>query len=285
MVASAFFFSLMSLFVKAVGRGGLPSHEIVLWRGVITVCLSYAALRRARISPWGRPANRRLLILRGLFGFGALSCFFYAVVHLPLADATVIQYTNPVFTALIAAVVLSEPIGGREAAAVTASLVGVVAIARPSFLFDSVPGRLDPLAVGVALAGAVLSAAAYVTVRRLGRSEHPLVIVHYFAVIVVLGSLPVTALGIVWPSPIQWAGLAGVGVTTHIAQVYLTRGLALEPAGRAMAVGYVQIVFAAVLGALFFAEFPDLWAAMGALLIVASTFSLGRRVRDMELEP
>jgi len=283
MAAAAFFFSLMSLLVKGVGRE-LPSQEIVLWRGIVTIILSYAALRRARVSPWGKPANRRLLILRGLFGFGALSCFFYAVVHLPLADATVIQYTNPVFTALLAAAFLAEPIGGREAVAVVISLIGLLAIARPSFLFPAAAGALDPLAVGVALAGAILSAAAYVTVRKLGRTEHPLVIVHYFAMVVVLGSLPVAATTLQWPTPIEWLGLIGIGVATHIAQVYMTRGLALEPAGRAMAVGYIQIVFAAILGALVFAEFPDGLGLFGALLIVLSTLWLGR-ARTKEAKP
>ncbi len=198
------------------------------------------------------------------------------MVHLPLADATVIQYTNPVFTALLAAVFLAEPIGGRESVAVVASLIGLLAIARPSFLFPSAAGGLDPLAVGVALTGAILSAAAYVTVRKLGRTEHPLVIVHYFAMIVVLGSLPVAATILKWPTPVEWIGLIGIGVTTHIAQVYMTRGLALEPAGRAMAVGYIQIVFAAVLGALVFAEFPDVPGVFGATLIVLSTLWLGR---------
>ena len=281
MAAAAFFFSLMSLLVKAIGRG-LPSQEIVLWRGVVTVILSYTAVRRARVSPWGKPGNRRLLVLRGLFGFGALSCFFYAVVHLPLADATVIQYTNPVFTALIAAAVLAEPIGGRQAIAVAASLIGLVAIARPSIFFESVTASLDPFAVGVALAGAILSAAAYVTVRRLGATEHPLVIVHYFAMIVVLGSLPVAATDLQWPSAVEWAGLVGVGLTTHIAQVYMTRGLAIEPAGQAMAVGYIQIVFAAILGAVVFAEFPDGLGVLGAVLIIASTFWLGRARREEE---
>lgn len=275
MVGAAFFFSLMSLLVKAVGQR-LPSQEIVLWRGIVTVVLSYAALKRARVSARGTPGKRRLLILRGLLGFGALSCFFYAVVHLPLADATVIQYTNPVFTALIAAAVLAEPIGARELLAVLISLTGVTLIARPGFLFEAGAAPLDPVAVTVALAGAILSAAAYVTVRRLGRTEHPLVIVHYFSIIVVLGSLPIASPGMLWPTGIEWAGLVGVGVTTHIAQVYLTKGLAAEPAGRAMAVGYVQIVFAALLGAIFFTEFPGVLGVAGAALVIGSTLWLGR---------
>lgn len=276
MAAAALFFSLMSVFVKAVGQR-LPTMEVVLGRGVVTLALSWVTVRRVEVSPWGR--RRGLLLLRGLFGFAALSCFYYAVIHLPLADATVIQYTNPIFTALIAALVLAEGMGTIELFCVLASLAGIVLVARPTFLFGA-GASLDPVAVGVGLAGAVLSAAAYVSVRRLGASEHPYVIVFWFALITVVGSAPVAAPTLLWPTPLEWAGLAAVGITTQIAQVYMTRGLGLERAGRATAVGYLQIVFAGVWGVLFFRERPDLLGVLGASLIVAGTFLLARRRRE-----
>jgi drug/metabolite transporter (DMT)-like permease len=96
MVLAAFFFSVMSLLVKLVGAR-LPSQEVVFVRAAVSLVVAYGLLRRARPGNWGR--RKGLLVVRGLLGFAALSCFFYAVIHLPLADATVIQYTNPVFTA------------------------------------------------------------------------------------------------------------------------------------------------------------------------------------------
>lgn len=272
MAASAFFFSVMSVLVKLAGRR-LPSQEIVLARSAISMGLSLWMLRRAGVSPWGR--RRGLLLVRGVLGFAALSCFFYALVHLPLADATVIQYTNPAFTALIAVWALGERIGVREGVAVLASLTGVVLIARPSFLFDGA-APLDPLAVGVALAGAVLSAAAYVTVRRLGASEHPLVIVFYFAWISTVGSVPLALPSALWPTPVEWALLLGVGIATQLGQVYLTNGLRLERAGRAMTAAYLQILFAAAWGVAFFDEVPGRWSAAGALLIIGGTYLVAR---------
>ena len=100
MVLAAFFFSLMALLVKVVGQR-LPSAEMVLARSAVAVVLSYGMLRRARVAPWGR--RKGLLVFRGMAGFGGLLCMFYALTKLPLADATVIVYTNPVFTALLAA--------------------------------------------------------------------------------------------------------------------------------------------------------------------------------------
>lgn len=280
MALGAFWFSVMSLLVKVAGQR-LPSMEIVLARAVISLVLSYGLLRRAGVGLWG--TNRKLLVLRGALGFGALACFYYALVHLPLAEATTIQYMNPVFTALLAGWLLRERVGRWEMACVMASLAGVVLIARPGFLFGGSVAALDPLVVGIALAGALLSASAYVTVRRLGQSEHPLVIVFYFPLIATPATLPFVAPVAIWPRGWEWLVLLGVGVSTQIGQVYMTRGLQLEPAGRATAIGYLQIVFAGVWGAIFFAEYPDAWSIAGVLLIIGSTLALAARSRKERL--
>src|SRR5690349_15970808 len=99
MIASALAFAVMSAGVKIAGAR-IPSVEIALVRGVVTLALSYWALRRAGISPWGR--DNRWLLVRGLLGFGGLHCYFYAVTALPLAEATVIHFTNPLWVALAA---------------------------------------------------------------------------------------------------------------------------------------------------------------------------------------
>jgi drug/metabolite transporter (DMT)-like permease len=274
MAAGAFFFAVMSLLVRLAGAR-LPAHQIVLARAVVSLALTWGGLVRAGVSPLGR--QRRLLLLRGGFGFGALVCFYYALVHLPLADATVIQYTNPVFTALFAAWFLAERMGRREVAAVVASMGGVLLVARPGFLAGG--AALPALPVAVALAGAVLSGAAYTTVRRLAQTEHPLVIIWYFAALSTVASLPLLVLEAVAPTPVEWVLLAGVGLTTQLGQVSITKGLALERAGPALAVAYLQIVFAAALGWGVLRETPDLWTGVGAFLVVASTLLLARRRR------
>lgn len=282
MLASAFFFSVMGLAVKLVGQR-LPTQEVVLVRSLLNVGFTYVMLRHAKVPIWGnRPA---VLALRGTFGFLALSCVFYALVHLPLADATVLQYTNPVFTALFAAWLLSERMDRAEAGLIVASLLGVVLIARPGFIFGAQAARLDLLAVGVALVGSMFSAAAYVTVRQLARTEHPLVIVFYFTLVSVIGSAPATIADFVMPRGAEWAFLLLVGVAAQAGQVCLTRGLALEPAGRATAIGYIQVVFAAIWGALIFGEIPDGWVIAGASVIIGSTLLLARqRVRAAPAE-
>ena len=267
MAASALAFSVMSVFVKAAGER-IPSQEIVLARAVVALALSWVLLRRAGISPWGE--QRGLLLLRGTFGFLGLLCVFYSLTHLPLAEATVIQYLHPVFTGLLAALLLGERGDRALAVGVVLSLAGVTAVAKPAALLSG-GGALPPLALAAALGGAFFSACAYVTVRRLAASEHPLVIVFYFPLVAAPASIPTVIPVWVWPTASEWLLLLGVGVATQLGQVALTRGMQHEPAGRATALSYLQVAFAALWGALFFGELPDAWTLFGALLILGGT--------------
>jgi drug/metabolite transporter (DMT)-like permease len=205
-------------------------------------------------------------VLRGVFGSCGLYCFFYAVTVLPLAEVTTIHYVNPILTALLAGIFLREKVTWGLAAAIAISLAGVVIVSRPPSIFGGADS-LDPFAVGVALAGALFSAAAYVTVRRLRTSDHPAVVVLYFPVVATPVFLPLAVRVWVWPTPLEWLVLLGVGVATQIAQVCLTEGLGRTPAGPATTVGYVQIAFAMLWSATIFGVVPDIVALGGAALV------------------
>jgi drug/metabolite transporter (DMT)-like permease len=274
MAVSAFFFSLMSLLVKVASQR-LPSQEVVLARAVITLALTWLILLRSGTSPWG--TNRPMLVLRGLLGFGGLSSFYFAYSRLPLADATVIQFTNPVITTLLAVWVLNEPLQRLAVGSVLASLVGVVLVARPAFLFGGEAASLDPLAVGVTLFGAFSVSGALLLIRKLRASEPPMVVVFYFALVSTLASIPLALPTAIWPTPMEWLVLLGVGACTQLGQVFVTLGLHLERAGRATAVSYLQVLFAALWGALLFAEYPDAFSLLGGLLILGSTLAVARR--------
>ncbi|MGB5135893.1 MAG: DMT family transporter, partial [Prochlorococcaceae cyanobacterium] len=131
MVISALSFSLMGICVKQVG-GRIPAAEVVLARSVVNLALSWWQLRRAGIRPWGQ--RRGLLVWRGSIGSVALFCVYVALSELPLASATVLQYLYPTFTALLAWLMLGEPIGRRVLAAVAVGWLGVLLVARPAGL-------------------------------------------------------------------------------------------------------------------------------------------------------
>jgi drug/metabolite transporter (DMT)-like permease len=262
MAASALGFSAMSVLVK-VASPRLPTGEIVFARAVVTLVLSYAMVRRAGLSPWGR--QRGALVFRGVLGFCGLTGYYLALARLPLADATTIQNATPLITTVLAWWLLDEQIGWPTAIAIAIGIAGVALIVHPS------GAGLDPTGVAVALGAVTCSSIAYVTVRKLARTEHPLVIVFYFPLVATPLALPWAIHSFVMPQPIDWLLLIAIGATTQIGQVFLTQGLALERAGRATTVGYLQVVFAMIWQLVVFGVPPTVWTIAGAGLILGGT--------------
>ena len=274
MAASAFGFSVMGVLVK-LASPRLPIGEIVFARAVITLGISLAMVRRAGLSPWAGP--RMSLVLRGLLGFGGLTGYYVALDRLPLADATVLQNATPLLTGGLAWWLLDEPIGWPTGVAIACGVAGVALIARPS------ADGLDPTGVVAALGGVSCSSVAYVTVRRLSRTVHPLVIVLYFPLIATPLALPWMLASFVMPGPVDLVLLVALGVATQVGQVFLTMGLAVERAGRATTINYLQVAFAMVWQLAVFGDLPTGWTMAGASLILGGTL-LVSQVKLPELQ-
>lgn len=272
LILAALAFSAMSVLVKLAGRT-LPVPMLVLARGAVTLVLSGTWLAVRRIPPWGNDKPR--LLLRAAFGVGGLACFFFAVTRLPLAEVTVLHYMNPIFTAIVASIFLRESVDRRLLIAIVLAIGGTLTVTRPAFLFGG-HSTLATAGVLAALGGALFSAFAYTTVRRLSRTDHPDVIVFYFALLAAPAVTPFAIASWRQPTGLGWVLLLGIGAATQMGQVFLTRGLALVPAARGTTVGYVQIVFASLWGTLAFGEKLNGWTLLGALLIVVAVVVLLR---------
>ena len=271
MAIGAFWFSIMALLVRLAGRR-LGSMEIVLMRGLMTLGLSWWALKQAGISPWG--VQRKLLVFRGALGSMALLCYFYSLLHLPLGEAALIQNMNPVFATLLAAYLLHEHLHAPEVICLVASVFGVLLIAHPAPLFGAAVAAAPPIAIMIALGGALCSGSAYTLVRKMRATEHPFVVVFYLPLLSVPISLPFAFAGWIWPNVNEWLLLIGIGITTQLAQVSMTRGLQLERTSRATTTGYLQVAFAVMWGAIVLGEIPDMWTLLGATTIIGSTLVL-----------
>lgn len=270
MLLSAFSFSVMALFVKTVGRAGIPVLEIVAARSVVSLLLSYVGIKLQGIAPFGH--CKRLLFARGLVGFIALICVFYAVTHLPLAEATVLQYLHPMFTAVLAFVFLREVASKGAVLCVALSFTGLLVILKPPALFMATAVEYDSLAIAAALIGAFGSAVAYTLVRKLNKTEHPLVIILYFPLV----SLPLSIVflwdSFVMPDGIIWLYLLMIGLATQLGQWGLTKSMQTETAGRATSFSYLQVVFAVVFGMIFFDEVPSMTTVLGAGFIILGAY-------------
>ncbi|NND65946.1 MAG: DMT family transporter [Halioglobus sp.] len=275
MLLSALGFALMTTCVKLVATYGIPFLEIVAARALVSLIISYADVRRKGLSPWG--THRRLLFTRGLVGAFALFCVYYAVITLPLAEATLLQYTHPVFTALLALVVLRERLGASTMVCIALSIIGLVIMVEPG-LVGGGGTDLPRLGVIVALAGALGSAVAYVIVRRLAALEDSSVIILYFPLVALPLSVVFLGDDFVMPGAEALVLLLLVGIFTQIGQTGLTLAMRHETAGKAAAYSYVQVIFAALFGWLVFAEVPALWTWVGGgLIILGALANLARR--------
>lgn len=267
MLLSALGFALMAVCVKAVSLQGIPVLEIVAARSLVSLLISYVDVKRKGISMWGE--RHALLTARGVVGTVALICVYYSVSTLPLAEATILQYLYPLFTALLALIFLNERIQRATALCLLLSITGLIVIVRPEFLFGGTMA-LPTLSVGAALVGALGSAIAYVFVRRLSQSEDSSVIILYFPLIALPVSLTLIVMqdAFVMPSLGTLVLLLLVGVFTQVGQVGLTKAMQTEEAGKASAYAYVQVIFSMLLGWICFAEIPTLWTWVGGSLII-----------------
>ena len=265
MMISALSFALMAALVKEAGQLGIPLLQIIFVRAVISVVLSLADIGRARVHPLG---HRRVLLLgRGVSGFLALTGVFYALIHLSMAQATVLQYLHPVFTALLAFLFLAERPTTATLACILLSLLGLACIVSPYWSGqDNAGGALWPVLAG--LGGAFGSGVAYTLVRKLVATEHPSVIVLYFPLVCLPGTLLLGGGDFIWPTAAGWWVLIGVGCFTQFGQLALTKAMQLDAASRVTSLSYVQIIFAAVLGWLFFGEIPTQTTFLGGGLIL-----------------
>jgi drug/metabolite transporter (DMT)-like permease len=272
MLLGTFFFSFGSLFVKLAGSR-LPTMEILFFRGLIGVVLCLIMLRKSGVGMFGK--RKFLLAARGLLGFGAMFADFYAIVHLPLADALVLIFSHPVTVALLAWLLMGETMSRGGVAAILTSVAGVALVCRPDFLFGSGSPDLNTWGLLAALLSVFLTSWAILAVRVLAKTERPAVVMLYPPIAISLLS-PLFADGWVVPTLAEWGVLCGVGLFMNLGQFFMTKGYAIESAARISGVSTLEIVFAAMWGMMFLGEIPDMWTIGGGALIVFGILLLGR---------
>lgn len=249
----------------------LNNGMLVFARNLVGLALVAALVA---VPGWGELRTRvpHLHLLRGTAGLGAMYCFFYAIAHMPLANAMLLKLTAPLFMPLVALAWLGERFTWHVVAALGVGFSGVALILVPDF------STLAPVAA-IALLGGVLAAVAKVTVRRLSATEPASRTVFYFAAIgTVISLMPLAWL---WQAPdgASMAWLLLLGVFATLGQLLLTRGMGCAPAARLGPFTFFSVVFGALLGWLFWEELLGSATVFGTLLVLASALLVGRGLR------
>lgn len=223
------------------------------------VVITLFLLKKHRINPLGN--NKPLLILRGILGVSALSLYFYSLQNMPLASAVTIMQLSPIFTTLLAIVILKEKIKPIQLLFFLISFIGVIFIKG----FDT---RISLSLFLIAITGSILSALAYNVVRKLKDTEQPLVVVFYFPFIAAPLSGIYTAFNFVMPVGFEWLILLLIGISTQIAQINMTKALQMEKIEKVSIVRYLTIVYAIIYSYLFFDETYNIYTITGMILVV-----------------
>jgi len=265
MIAASLAFAGMGAFVKLAANAGVPTAQIVFYRSLISMFLVYGILRW-RGMPIYSP-HWRAHLLRSLSGVGSLITLFSALTLLPLATATTLNYSSPLFVALLLAVLRIRPLCSVTLAALAAGLLGIVLLLRPT---------VDPghwLGIYLALGSAVMSALSVLNMRRLGQLGEPTWrTVFYFSVFASLLTLPWYLASAPWRGidPTGALMVLGVAVGSLLGQVMITFAYQHAETLVTASLGYSQVVFSSLIGFWLWQEVPAGDAWLGIPLIVAS---------------
>uniref|UniRef100_A0A3B4BDB0 Solute carrier family 35 member G1 n=1 Tax=Periophthalmus magnuspinnatus TaxID=409849 RepID=A0A3B4BDB0_9GOBI len=277
---STVFFSIITVLVKTIQ--GLHAIEISGIRCFFQMLFVAPLLIYHKTGFIGPRDKRIFLLLRGLLGSNAMILLFYAVQQMPLADATVIMFSNPVFTSVLAWIFLKERCTIWDCVFTIFTLTGVILIARPPFIFGK---HLSGIESNYSnhIKGAIAAFAAACTIvilRKIGKSVHYYLSVWYYAVIGLIECIiTVSVLG-EWKIPTcgrdRWM-LMLIAVLGIAGQSFLTKALQIEKAGPVALMRTVDVVLAFSFQFIFFNRTPTWWSLGGALCVVASTSGIALR--------
>uniref|UniRef100_H3BCF8 Solute carrier family 35 member G1 n=1 Tax=Latimeria chalumnae TaxID=7897 RepID=H3BCF8_LATCH len=279
---STIFFSVIALLVKKIEN--LHALEISAFRCFFQIIFLLPALIYNETGFLGPKGQRVFLFLRGLLGATGMILFFYAIQQMPLADATVIVFSNPVFTAIFARIFLKEKCTLWDLFFTVFTLTGVIIIARPPFLFGTHVSGIEHdysshiRGTVAAFASAITSASTFIVLRRMGKAVSYYLSAWYYAVIGLIVSVTVVCVMQEWRLPYcgldRWLiiliGLLGIG-----GQTFLTKALQIEKAGPVAIIRTMDVVCAFIFQFVFLHHSPSWWSVGGAICVTLSTTGVG----------
>ncbi len=254
--------------VPAIDGPDVSALQIAFARYVFAaIALAPFVLRRPRLLSSGHAGR---YIVRTVAGFGGIALMFVAVRHAPLADATAIGFTSPIFAMFFAAVLLRESIGVRRWVAAVIGLSGALIISSPD-------GASLSFGAMIALAAAVFMGAEIVGVKWLSQTaDHPLTILFYSNLTGALMSLATAAPGWVWPSATQLTLLVSIGLVAVIGQACVLKAARIADANFLAPFFYVSLVYSAAIGFLLFDERITSPLIIGGAAILVGAFIMMR---------
>ena len=263
-LSAAFFFSLMTVFVRL--SGDVPTMQKAFFRNIVAAFLAAFILKRSGEKFYIPRTSLMDMFLRCSVGTMGILCNFWAVDHMRIADANILNKLSPFFAILMSIFILKERPNRVEWLSVLLAFIGVAFVAKPGAGIASFPAL-------IAILGGFTAGTAYTYVRKLGLSgvKGP-VIVFSFSVFSTLILLPNILLNYHPMSVRQFIFLVLAGCSAAFAQLSVTAAYQNAPARDISVFDYSQVVYAAMFGFLLWGEIPDAWSFLGYAIIIGTAF-------------
>ena len=258
MVISALAFTLLNVFVKSLNSFNV--YQIVFFRSLGSLFFTLPFLLKNKISLLGN--KRGLLVMRSVFGLISMTLFFLSLKYIAMGTAVSIRYIAPIFAAFFALLFLKEKVKPIQWLFFGIAFLGVLILKG----FDA-KLQFDE-GIIFALISSLFAGLVYITIRKIGNEDHPVVVVNYFMIIstVIGGLLAING----WVNPVgkEWLVLMSLGVFGYFAQLYMTKAMQVGETNEIAPFKYLEVIFTIIIGLIWFKEVYTLWSLIGILLII-----------------
>ena len=257
MLISTFAFACMNSTIKYLEN--VSTYQIVFFRAFGSLFFTFGFLIKNKIPFIGK--NNTLLFLRALVGASSMMLFFMSIKYLSVGTAVSLRYIAPIFAAIFAVFLLKEKIKPLQWLFFIVSFLGILILKG----FDA---NLNTTGLILVLLAAVLTGLVYIIINKIGKSEHPIVIVNYFMVFATIMGGVLSIPNWVTPVGFEWFFLMILGVFGYFGQVYMTKAFQTASTSIIAPIKYFEVIFTASFGVLLFNEIYTFWSLLGISLII-----------------
>lgn len=273
LLLSALGFSFMAAFVKL--SGDVPTVQKTLFRNAVSMVIAFGFVIYYKERMFGKKENQKLLLLRSFLGALGVVLFFYAIDHLVLSDADMLNKMSPFLTMIFAAIFLKEHVRRFQMVSIIFAFIGSLFIIKPVFNIEIIPYIAGVLS-------AVFAAGAYTVLRALGNKEQFYTIVFYFSTFTTVMLLPFV---IIFYEPMttqQWIYLLAAGVFATVGQFGITVAYKYAPAKEISIFFYSTVVYSALISIFLFGQVPDILSILGYVTIFGASLYMFLKNNDQE---
>ena len=257
MLISTLAFTFMNALVKYLVH--LNAYQLVFFRSLGSLVFTMGFLLHRGINIFGN--EKKLLVLRGLVGVTSMALFFMSLKYLPIGSAVSLRYIAPIFAALFAVTLLGEKIKKLQWLFFLIAFSGVLVLKG----FD---GQLNTKGLLLVMAASVFSGLVYIIINKIGKKDHPVVVVNYFMFIATVVGGILSIQNWVWPVGMEWVLLLSLGIFGYFGQLYMTKAFQTAVINQVAPLKYIEVFFTLLVGVFWFNEIYTIWSLLGIALII-----------------